>query len=718
MDHPHASAAARLERQDSGEECAPGAAAPSGRGRPPSQLVRLYVAGLPKSMTEGQLKRMFEQWGFVRDVSILRERVLGLSRGCAFVGFACVEEAEAAIAHLNNRLRLPGALAPLEVRLARSRVFIPAGSGPEDNRQLFFSRAPACASESDVVALFNSYGVVEGINLFHDQETRTSKGCGLIAMATRAQAVAAMAALDEAHVMEGGAAPLSVKWADTDLRARRNSRSAKEDAPTPAAAAAGDRADDRTLFFARVSRSADDQAVQALFSTFGRVSSVTLFRAFQAASSTKGCGLVVMGSADEATAAIWGLHESHVWEGMSQPMVVRWMDSALQRRRREEHALMRQGGTSTPASASASPRSGASPTRGILAYGYASSLAGGSGPAVAAPPPGCAPDAYRLFVGNLPSCFSVEELRPLFEAIGPVAELTLADSAAGDPRRSAFCWFYSSADADAAVAQLHGRVVYDPTGAPPCPLVVRPVVAAAPPPPAPQPPPPPPPLLQRVPAAAGGWGALGVVAPGGAGAAGPLAEALGRGARPAAWLAHPVARAPPPLGAAPVAAAPLACASAPMAPASSAACQLAVPQPVTSSAYALMPVEAAAAWDTAAPLQLQALPTGPAVPQHQPTRPQPMQQPQPRQHQQQQQHQQPQGDHGSGDSGFVAVQLQLHHAQLHVVLPHIASIQAASSAQLSTHAVAPGVFCLCITGGAPAVETAGHMLNSILLNSA
>jgi hypothetical protein len=44
-----------------------------------------------------------------------------------------------------------------QVRFARSRVFIPAGSGPEDNRQLFFSRAPACASESDVVALFNRW---------------------------------------------------------------------------------------------------------------------------------------------------------------------------------------------------------------------------------------------------------------------------------------------------------------------------------------------------------------------------------------------------------------------------------------------------------------------------------------------------------------------------------------------------------------------------------
>jgi hypothetical protein len=81
--------------------------------------------------------------------------------------------------------------------------------------------------------------VVEGVNLFHDQETRLSKGCGLLTMATRPQAIAAMAALDETHVMEGAAAPLSVKWADTDLRARRNSRSPREDVP---AAVPGDEA--------------------------------------------------------------------------------------------------------------------------------------------------------------------------------------------------------------------------------------------------------------------------------------------------------------------------------------------------------------------------------------------------------------------------------------------------------------------------------------------
>lgn len=64
----------------------------------------------------------------------------------------------------------------------------------------------------------------------------------------------------------------------------------------------------------------------------------------QGAPTTKGCGLVTMGSNDEAAAAIETLDNKHVWEGMEAPMVVKWMDAALQKRRREEHlAAMRQG---------------------------------------------------------------------------------------------------------------------------------------------------------------------------------------------------------------------------------------------------------------------------------------------------------------------------------------------------------------------------------------
>ncbi len=60
--------------------------------------------------------------------------------------------------------------------------------------------------------------------------------------------------------------------------------------------------------------------------------------------SHQGCGLVTMGTHDEAVAAINALHGKHVWEGMDAPMIVKWMDTALQQRRREHHlATMRQG---------------------------------------------------------------------------------------------------------------------------------------------------------------------------------------------------------------------------------------------------------------------------------------------------------------------------------------------------------------------------------------
>ena len=49
----------------------------------------------------------------------------------------------------------PGAPACVQVRFARTRHFVPASDGPEDNRQLFFSRAPPRASEAELHSLFS-----------------------------------------------------------------------------------------------------------------------------------------------------------------------------------------------------------------------------------------------------------------------------------------------------------------------------------------------------------------------------------------------------------------------------------------------------------------------------------------------------------------------------------------------------------------------------------
>jgi RNA recognition motif-containing protein len=55
------------------------------------------------------------QFGDVKDIIILKDKVTGQPRGCAFVSYATKDEAEAAISALNKGVHLPGALCPMEV---------------------------------------------------------------------------------------------------------------------------------------------------------------------------------------------------------------------------------------------------------------------------------------------------------------------------------------------------------------------------------------------------------------------------------------------------------------------------------------------------------------------------------------------------------------------------------------------------------------------------
>mmetsp|Transcript_31833 Transcript_31833/g.70722 ORF Transcript_31833/g.70722 Transcript_31833/m.70722 type:complete len:496 (-) Transcript_31833:2249-3736(-) len=287
-------------------------------------------------------------------------------------------------------------------------------------------------------------------------------------MQTRDQAVKAMDALDEKHTMEGSSAPLSIKWADPDLQTKK--KKAVEDS----------NADNRMLFFAKVLRSASEDEVKALFSRYGTVFDVNLFRAFQGAPTTKGCGLVTMGTHQEAVAAIDALDNKYIWDGMESPMVVKWMDAALQRRRREQHlAAMRQGLVPSMAMGSdawvpAGLALANIPTAARVNLGSSSVLGQDSEP-TETPPAGCAPDAIKLFVGNIPKSCTEEQLLPFFETVGKVIELVIVrDKVSHESKGSAFVWYSTRALAERAILQFNLRhVLPDPTGEQDRPLVVR-----------------------------------------------------------------------------------------------------------------------------------------------------------------------------------------------------------------------------------------------------
>ncbi|MBI2087318.1 MAG: RNA-binding protein [Deltaproteobacteria bacterium] len=63
---------------------------------------KLYVGGLPYSVTEGQLEEIFSQHGTVQSARVISDKFTGRSRGFGFVEMGSDEEAQKAIQALNG----------------------------------------------------------------------------------------------------------------------------------------------------------------------------------------------------------------------------------------------------------------------------------------------------------------------------------------------------------------------------------------------------------------------------------------------------------------------------------------------------------------------------------------------------------------------------------------------------------------------------------------
>jgi RNA recognition motif-containing protein len=63
---------------------------------------KLYVGGLPYSVTEGQLQEIFSAHGTVESANVISDKFTGQSRGFGFVEMSSSSEAQKAIESLNG----------------------------------------------------------------------------------------------------------------------------------------------------------------------------------------------------------------------------------------------------------------------------------------------------------------------------------------------------------------------------------------------------------------------------------------------------------------------------------------------------------------------------------------------------------------------------------------------------------------------------------------
>jgi len=92
---------------------------------------KLYVGGLPYSVTDEQLAELFESHGTVESAKVITDRYTDRSRGFGFVEMSTQAEAEQAIQALNGT-ELEGR--SLTVNVSKPREDRPRGGGGGGSR--------------------------------------------------------------------------------------------------------------------------------------------------------------------------------------------------------------------------------------------------------------------------------------------------------------------------------------------------------------------------------------------------------------------------------------------------------------------------------------------------------------------------------------------------------------------------------------------------------
>jgi len=461
---------------------------------------KLFVGQVPISMDEPQLKAVFEPYGSLVEVAILRDRGTARHKGCAFVIYSSSTEADTAIKALDGQRVVLPQTNPLQVRYAESTPMANTGPSPitpallsvpplfpgmvpmsapvvlpcntrlgkkinhpcRGGRKVFVGQFPRSTTKEELQRLFEEFGTVEEVFMFKDKLTGQAKGAAFVLFDRPEEADAAIDGLHNKRTIPPMKNYLQVKHADGEVPPLGEPK----------------------LFVGMIPFRATDEEVRNVFQQFGKIAELTILH--KSSGQSQGAGFVRFETCEECDAAIAALDGKHRMQGSPNPLMVRYAaspkpksaklgpDNKMHQSQQAAwlQVYIQQLSASAAATAAAAAAAGANPYQvAAMQSAYLGTLSslmaanphslphpvvdGTSAQKKTSGPPGA-----NLFVLHLPPEWSDIELLTAFSPFGTVVSTTVfRDRATGASKGFGFVSYSSPVHAKAAIAAMNNYPV-------------------------------------------------------------------------------------------------------------------------------------------------------------------------------------------------------------------------------------------------------------------